>query len=183
MLVSEREVRLKDGRRVWLRSPRQADVDQVLPFLVKLGEQSWRNLNHPAAYFARMTRDAETAFLRDLEAHPRSFFLSAFTESGVVGNVGCRMSPATVAAHCGEIGIGILEAYQGVGFGTELLGRAIDEAARVGLVNLTLRVRTFNAAAIRLYEKLGFERVGTLRGVARIEETFADEYVYQRLEG
>jgi RimJ/RimL family protein N-acetyltransferase len=181
MLVTESEVVLRDGRRVWLRSPREADVALVLPFLVKLTKESWKNLNHPASYFARMTKEAESTILRDLEAHPKSFFIGAFTEAGLVGNVGCRMSPATVASHCGDIGIGILEAYQGVGLGTVLFGRAVEEATRVGLVNLTLRVRTFNAVAIRLYEKLGFERVGTLRAVARIEDAFADEYLYQRV--
>ena len=47
------------------------------------------------------------------------------------------------------------------------------------LHRIQLSVRTINDAGIRLYEKVGFERIGTLKEVAFIEGQFYDEFSYQ----
>ncbi len=46
------------------------------------------------------------------------------------------------------------------GFGRELVQALIDEANRLQLVQIALEVRASNAAAIRLYEQLGFAPAG-----------------------
>jgi ribosomal protein S18 acetylase RimI-like enzyme len=75
--------------------------------------------------------------------------------------------------HVGTLGLGVL-----------LTTTLAAVASEHGITNLLLRVRAGNAAAIRLYERLGFQRVGTLRAVARLGDgTVADEHVYQRLTG
>ncbi len=58
---------------------------------------------------------------------------------------------------------------------------AFAEAERVGVWNLSLRVRTFNTPAIALYEHAGFFRVGTMQAAALIEGLPEDEHIYQRL--
>lgn len=181
MLVREADVTLKDGSVIRLRSPRASDARELLAYLNKLGEESWRHLNHPPSFFAGVKEVDEAAFLEAHRAHPRSFLVSAWADGKVVGNVACTVSAATLSAHCGDVGIGVLLAYQGRGIGTALLGLAIAEAERAGMWNLHLRVRTFNDRAIALYEKLGFVRVGTLREVALLDGRHADEHVYQRL--
>ena len=51
----------------------------------------------------------------------------------------------------------------------------------MGMGNIELRVRTYNEAAIALYEKAGFRRVGVLKEVARVGEDWVDEYIYQHM--
>jgi len=51
--------------------------------------------------------------------------------------------------------------YQGQGFGTALLRHVLDVGADRGAARATLEVRKSNAAAIRLYERLGFEIAAT----------------------
>jgi ribosomal-protein-alanine N-acetyltransferase len=54
--------------------------------------------------------------------------------------------------------------YQGRGIATRLLGRLFELTADDGRRGYTLEVRVSNADAIRLYERLGFERRGIRRG-------------------
>ena len=55
----------------------------------------------------------------------------------------------------------IKESYQGHGIGTELLRLAIEELKERTFTDIFLEVRVSNAAAIRVYEKLGFKEIGT----------------------
>lgn len=54
----------------------------------------------------------------------------------------------------------VSKAQQGQGIATKLIKALIGRAAEKGIIDLTLEVRTHNIAAIKLYEKFGFETVG-----------------------
>jgi RimJ/RimL family protein N-acetyltransferase len=181
MLVREATLTLKNGASVRLRSPTTEDAHAALEFIRKLSHESWRNLNHAETHFDGVGEAAEAAVLDAYVRHPKDFMISAWQDDAVVGNIGCRASHATLNAHCGEIGMGVLLALHRKGLGEGLLRAAIDEADRAGVWNLSLRVRVHNDPAIRLYEKVGFERIGTMRSAAKIDAAFVDEYVYQRL--
>ena len=60
--------------------------------------------------------------------------------------------------------VAVREKYRNKGFGKRILDFAVFEAKKNGMDFFTLEVRADNAAAIRLYEKCGFERVGLRRG-------------------
>ncbi len=55
------------------------------------------------------------------------------------------------------------EAYRGRGIGRQLVKALLSEGKRCGLNAFTLEVRAGNAAAIHLYESLGFVREGIRR--------------------
>jgi RimJ/RimL family protein N-acetyltransferase len=183
VLLSATTLRLSTGERIVLRSPLGPDAATLLAFVRALTRESWRNLNHPPSFFDPMDDDKERAFLEAAAAHPTSFLLTAFCEGVAIGNVGTIPAVGSFGAHSAEIGGGVLAKWHGRGLGRALFGRLVHEASRVGLVHLTLRVRSFNAPAIALYESLGFERVGTLKGAAKLPgEGFVDEHVYQRFD-
>ncbi|HYE89344.1 MAG TPA: ribosomal protein S18-alanine N-acetyltransferase [Vicinamibacterales bacterium] len=56
--------------------------------------------------------------------------------------------------------LAVLPELRGQGLGTQLLAAVCDEAAHLGATEVTLEVRASNAAALRLYDKAGFERAG-----------------------
>ena len=58
----------------------------------------------------------------------------------------------------------IREAFRCRGIGRRLLSYLLDRAAASGMSEAFLEVRPSNTAAIRLYQSLGFEPVGTRRG-------------------
>jgi RimJ/RimL family protein N-acetyltransferase len=53
--------------------------------------------------------------------------------------------------------------WRGRGVGTALMQSCVDWARERGIHKLALQVWPHNEAAIRLYEKFGFEREGVLR--------------------
>ncbi len=60
-----------------------------------------------------------------------------------------------------ELAIFVLQDYQGAGIGTELLAHLLGEASARGIDHVWLTVERWNGAAIRLYEQIGFETVGS----------------------
>ena len=54
--------------------------------------------------------------------------------------------------------------YRSVGFGRRLLEHLLERAAAAGVSEAFLEVRPSNLAAIRLYQKIGFEQIGIRRG-------------------
>jgi putative acetyltransferase len=62
-----------------------------------------------------------------------------------------------------EIGMAVAEGWRGRGVGTALMQSCVDWARERSIHKLALQVWPHNDAAIRLYEKFGFEREGVLR--------------------
>lgn len=60
--------------------------------------------------------------------------------------------------------VAVHPSFRGLSIAENLLNHLFDEAVRNGVVHFTLEVRTGNAAAIRLYTKLGFEAQGIRKG-------------------
>jgi len=66
-------------------------------------------------------------------------------------------------SHIGDLGIGILRDYRGIGIGEKLIEKALEVAKEeLGLKVVTLAVFEDNEIAIRLYRKLGFKEYGRL---------------------
>jgi ribosomal-protein-alanine N-acetyltransferase len=58
----------------------------------------------------------------------------------------------------------VREEFRIVGFGRRLLEHMLERAAASGVGEAFLEVRPSNLAAIRLYQRLGFEQIGIRRG-------------------
>jgi ribosomal-protein-alanine N-acetyltransferase len=59
--------------------------------------------------------------------------------------------------------VAVLPDYRTQGIGTQLMEHVLAEARRLGAKRATLEVRASNAAALRLYERLGFYVAATRR--------------------
>jgi ribosomal protein S18 acetylase RimI-like enzyme len=174
-------VRLRDGSEAVLRSPRASDAPAALAYIRKLSRESHENLGNPPEVYGAMTEEDEAAFIEMQLQHPQSFLVCAFRGDEVLGSAGLRGAPAQMNAHTGELGIGVLEEARGLGLGKALLDRVLAFGAANGITNVHLRVRASNEPAIRLYERTGFKRIGTLVGFARLADGDHDEHVYQRI--
>ncbi len=84
--------------------------------------------------------------------------------------------------HAGAIGISVHEDWQGKGLGKELMRAIVDLADKwLNLTRLELEVYADNQAAIRLYERFGFEVEGKLRNHAFRDGQFVDSIVMGRI--
>jgi RimJ/RimL family protein N-acetyltransferase len=174
-------VRLANGKEALLRSPRAADARAALAFVRDLAQEATENLGNPPEVYEAMTEEDEAAYCEMQLQHPKSFLVCAWIGGALMGSAGLRAAPGRINGHTGELGIGVREEARSIGLGRALMERVLTVAALNGVTNVHLRVRAFNAPAIRLYEALGFRRVGTLIGVARLASGDHDEYVYQRI--
>ncbi|MBE2223705.1 MAG: GNAT family N-acetyltransferase [Anaerolineae bacterium] len=84
--------------------------------------------------------------------------------------------------HCGGIGMMVHRNYWGWGIGTQLMAAILDITDNwLGLTRVELEVNTDNPAAIRLYQKFGFEIEGTHKLHALGNGRWADSYFMARL--
>lgn len=84
--------------------------------------------------------------------------------------------------HVGTIGIGVHDDFQGKGIGSTLLAALVDAADNwLALTRVELVVNADNLAAIRLYEKAGFEREGLLKAYAFRAGGYVDALAMARL--
>jgi ribosomal protein S18 acetylase RimI-like enzyme len=107
-------------------------------------------------------------------------FLGAFEGEQLVGIVRLSLSGATNEKHRAELGgLYVSPAFRRRGYGRILVCEALGRAAEtpgVRRVNLSVVV-TGQAAAIRLYESLGFQIYGTEREAFSQDGKFYDEHL------
>jgi RimJ/RimL family protein N-acetyltransferase len=76
--------------------------------------------------------------------------------------------------HVGRLGIGLLKDYRGYGIGTRLLKACLAQAQDTALEKVELQVFSDNAAAIALYQKLGFQPEGCKQRGRKIDGQYQD---------
>jgi putative acetyltransferase len=112
---------------------------------------------------------------------PGDLLLGAFIEARLVGSAGLHRL-AGRRAHAAELGMGVADDMTGRGIGTALLQALIEAADKwLDIGRLELTVFEDNDRAIRLYERHGFEREGTLRAYAFRDGKYVDGVAMARL--
>jgi len=84
--------------------------------------------------------------------------------------------------HAASLGMGVHDDFTGRGVGTFLMAAMVDAADNWhDIKRLELTVYTDNDAAVRLYEKFGFEKEGLLRSFGYRDGQYVDAYTMARL--
>ncbi|MBC8145346.1 MAG: GNAT family N-acetyltransferase [bacterium] len=117
------------------------------------------------------------------EPTPGVYLLVAVVDTRVVGSISLHTFPERPRRrHAGGIGMGVHQDWQSRGVGTAMMEAIVNLAdSWVNLTRLELEVFTDNERAIKLYERFGFEREGTLRSCAYRDGAFVDVYYMARL--
>ena len=179
MKVSEKEIRLKNGKNIVLRSPEPEEAEIVLEHLIRVFQEHYRNFNRNADFFRNMPVEKERDLIKALNNSSNQLMVAAFSERKIVSVVSLFSGDGDFHRLTAKLGMGVETEYHNQGLGTEILRHTLAEARKGGLHTIELAVRTFNAPAIALYEKLGFRRVGEMKEVALIDGQYFDEYIYQ----
>ena len=83
--------------------------------------------------------------------------------------------------HTAELTMGVCPEARGLGIGRELLDAALEKLRAEGIIEiLYLTVRADNIAAIRLYERCGFEKLALLERDTQIGDTYRDGVLMRR---
>lgn len=84
--------------------------------------------------------------------------------------------------HAASLGMGVHDDFTGRGIGTVLMAAFVDAADNWhDIKRMELTVYTDNEAAIRLYEKFGFDKEGLLRSYGYRDGRYVDAYTMARL--
>lgn len=114
---------------------------------------------HPVALIEEATFSMpwhEDSFIR-LAQQDHELYVVAEADGAVIGCCG-----ATMAADEGYVNnVVVAEMYRGRGIGTFMLDAVLKLARSYDVVRFALDVRRSNAAAIKMYESLGFQAVGS----------------------
>jgi RimJ/RimL family protein N-acetyltransferase len=82
-----------------------------------------------------------------------------------------------------EVGYWLLPAGRGRGIATRAVRALADHVHSHGVLRLEAVVRPENERSIRVLERLGFTREGTLRQLLRYRDARADAHIYSLLAG
>lgn len=99
---------------------------------------------------------SEKSFLQDITDNPYSLYLTASLGRDLLGYIGGWIMKNRL--HITNLAID--KKYRRKGVATSLIKELINISYLQGINKITLEVRVSNQAAIKLYKKLGFERVG-----------------------
>jgi RimJ/RimL family protein N-acetyltransferase len=181
MLILPKNIHLKNGKNLILRSPVPDDAEIVLNHLKNVFHQSYKNMNHPKNNWDNYPVEDEKKILSDFAASNSKFMISAFDENRIVANLGLFGMGGEFLKHNARIGMGLENDFHNIGLGTAMLEYTFENAKAIGRCRIELNVRSFNQAGIALYEKVGFRRIGILKETALIDGEYCDEYMYEKL--
>lgn len=109
-------------------------------------------------------------------ANAGHFTLGAFDAGALVGALSCERDPRIKVRHIGHVtAMMVRDGQHGRGIGSALLDACIAGARSAGIERLTINVTTTNLRALRLYERMGFRRYGTLVQAIKLGDRYHDK--------
>lgn len=174
-----RNVSIRDGREVVLRTPKWEDLDDLLEMINSLVEEKADIIRGE-----KVTREEEINWLASVlkrVENGEQFYLVAEVGGKVVANSEISQGTGCFDSHAGGIGIAIKAGFRDVGLGTEMMRALIEQGRSMGLKVLTLCVFSTNERAIQVYEKVGFGKTGSIPRKFFKDGKYVDEVVMTML--
>lgn len=166
---------LRNGNSYIIRSVTKDDAEKMLTYLESIAGES-NNLTFGPGEFD-ITIEKERELLELYSQSERHFFIVAEYQNRIIANINFSTHNRKRLYHTGEFGVSVAKDYWHNGIGEVLIRELIQWAKDGGLVTkINLRVRDDNAAAIALYEKLGFIKEGHISRAFLIDGKYYDTY-------
>lgn len=160
MILEPKTIELKDGRKCVIRNGCATDAVQMINYLKVSASETEFILRYPDE--VQYTEESEAEILEKNKANPHAFMAVAEVDGVIAGN--CAINPCggkRKIRHRCEFGIALMKEYWNLGIGTALIEFAIENAKKLGYLQIELYVSVKNERAIVLYEKHGFKNYGT----------------------
>ena len=151
--------------RLVIRPAKIDDAELIIECLNQAGGES-DNLMFGEDGFSHMTIEQECAYIASMTG--RSALLLGFIGKDLAAIASLEGKSRERAAHRAGLVITVRQKFWHRGVGTQMLNHLLDHARQHNISVIETHVRSDNASAISLYEKMGFERIGTYRHFFRI---------------
>lgn len=127
------------------------------------------------------TLEEEQAFIRDHTEPDGSAMLVAEENGRIVGLLGFRARTLPQERHVGMFHLSVAAEARGCGVGTALITTLVERAPALGIRRIEVEAFAVNEGALRLYERLGFEREGARREAVVVDGRPVDVIMLARL--
>ena len=156
---------------ITIERARPSDAAALLTYLRQVGGET-DNLTFGAEGLP-FGVEAEEAYLAEIEHSRDEIMVLAKDDGKIVGSASLSRLPRRMA-HRGDFSVSVLKSHWKRGIGSRILECILIFAEENGFEIIDLQVRSDNAAAIRLYEKYGFQKLCSYPGFFKIGEESVD---------
>lgn len=164
-----------------IRESLSSDAEQILEHLKICGSET-DNMSYGEEGLP-ITNEEEERILQELLNSDNEIMLVAEVNGIIVGTANYSSSKNRRMSHRGSIGLCVQRKFWNKGIATNLIETLIrfaKEKAKSKIISL--EVRSDNKAAIHLYKKFGFEKIGTFEGYFDIDGDLIDfDYMYLKI--
>lgn len=177
MNYEDKDITLKNGYKLILKSPKPCEAQNLINYLTKVCGETHFLVRYPNE--VNITLKEEETILNQYLSSENSVMICAYYNNQIVGNSAVRINGTTSKIrHRATMGISILKDFQSIGLGTILMEEIIKKANILGFEQLELGVFEDNEKALNLYKKLGFKEYGKLPNAFKLEDnTYRDEII------
>jgi ribosomal-protein-alanine N-acetyltransferase len=174
-IISPKTFTLRNQQPVLLRSATADDVDAMIVFRRLLSIETTNTYHYPDMI---IDKSKEVEFLNSVASHPKNFFITAFYENRVIGNLSISMvrDNHPWLTHLGYFGMGILKEFWSTGLAQILLQEMDIYAKKLGYRKIEATVKVGNEAGLQAYLEAGFVIEGRRQDVTCIDGKYFDEY-------
>lgn len=156
------------------------DAGAILEYLKQIGSET-ENLTFGAEGLP-ITMEEEADYIKQLENSRDAVMFVAKDNDRVIGDASLTRLPRRMK-HRGDFGTAVLKEYWNQGIGSQLLCEIINFAKENAFEIIDLQVRSDNLAAIHLYEKFGFQKIGTHNSFFKIgQEEIPFDYMCLKVQ-
>jgi len=174
-----KEIKLPGGEILCIREAESQDAENLISYLNQVGGES-DNLLFGKDEFG-MTAKEESAFIERMKNMPNMIMVLGIINGEIISCAQVsQRGPRRRITHRGAIAISVKKAFWGKSVGSEITKCLLEYAKQFGIEIVELEVKSDNPAAIALYEKMGFEKVGQYQKFFKFDDgTYADADVMQ----
>jgi len=165
---------LKDTSELVIRSLEKSDAPSVVSYMASIFTESPFLTRYSDEW--KTTIEDEAKILETAETAENRLTLGGFHEQDLVAL--CDFAPLGSVykiAHRCQMGISVRKIQQGKGIASVMMESLLSSARQAGFYQMELEVVSSNNTAIKLYEKFGFQQIGTIPHGFQYKEGFHED--------
>lgn len=177
MLIKEKEIILKNGQIITLKSATAAETEGICEHRYRTSGETHFMARYPEE--GRLNTEKAREGIKSMEEDAQNFLVTAYLDGKIIGDAGVtKVRELIKYRHRAYFGMSILAEYCELGLGSAMMETAIAQAKENGFEQIELGVFEDNPRAIHLYEKFGFEKYGIQPRAFKLKDgTYRDEII------
>lgn len=166
---------LNNGKKMCIRKAETGDASHIVKMSIQIGGET-NNFTYGEDDFY-FTDEQQKSFISNIGDKDNYLYIVGIVDNQIVGTLSYLSSARKRTMHRGDLGIGVLKEYWGMGIASQLMDYFFKWANSKAVVKkIDLEVREDNIRAINLYLKYGFKIEGRISRGMLIDGKYYDLY-------